>query len=420
VSPTDSDSMQVIAARWVLPLDGPPIERGFVAMAGGKILAVGPLSELPSDWPAATPLPGIVLTPGLVNAHVHLEQSCPEVIPKGLEEPFSAWLLRVVARLQQDSAPEAKLRRSLAGAKEAISTGTTCVNDVASGPESLQALRQLGLRGTVSLEVFHPAVEPVAIDHWVAQYKALQEACVGHPLIRVGLSPHSPFNVSPAAWQALLSECKPPLVHTHLAESQEETLYLQGETSGITGLHQQVLGRNFQPQAHAQSPVAYLQRWGLLNPTTVAAHAIHTDESDRLLLAQARVSVAHCPRSNMALHGCTLRAADWKDTPIPLALGTDGRLSTENLDLRAEARYAMQLHGWTAEEALQAMTSQGAKALGLWDEIGSLTPGKSADLVLWQSQENDETNPWAAVLDAQSAVTGVWVQGQAVWPQGDA
>jgi cytosine/adenosine deaminase-related metal-dependent hydrolase len=416
VRTTDLNRLHVIAAQWVLPMDAPPIEHGFVALADGKIVVVGPLSELPADWPAATARPGTVLTPGLVNAHMHLEQSFPEVIYKGADEPFSTWLLRVVARIQQESTPEDKFRRSLAGATEVLSTGTTCVNDIASGPESMQVLKQLGLRGTVSLEVFHPNVEPVVICHWVAQYNALKAASEGNLLLRVGLSPHSPFNVAPMAWQALLNECQPPLVHTHLAESEDEVRFLQGQPSDITVLHQQVLGREFQPQEQASSPVTYLHRGGLLNARTVAAHAIHTSETDRLLLAQAEVSVAHCPRSNMALHGCTLRASDWQALDIPLALGTDGRLSTENLDLRAEARYAMPLHGWTAENALHAMTVQGAKAMGLSDGIGTLTPGKFADLVLWQADNNASKTPYEAVMDESTQVAEVWIQGRLVWP----
>lgn len=419
MSQMEADSLQVMTAQWVLPVNQPPIENGFVAAAQGKIVAVGPLSELPADWPASAPQLGSIITPGFVNAHVHLEQSFPEPILKGADEPFSTWLLRVVGKISQDSEPQAKWQRCFNGSVEALSTGTTCVNDIASGPESLQVLDALGLRGVVSLEVFHPCVEPVVIAHWVAKYQELSQAYAGHGLLRVGLSPHSPYNVSPAAWQALLAECSPPLVHTHAAEFEDESRYLQGERSCVQDLHQAILGRDFVPQALADSPLSYLGKFGLLNAQTLVAHAIQTSTEDRRLLAEAGASVAHCPRSNLALHGQTLKAADWQGLDVVIALGTDGRLSTENLDLRAEARYAMELHGWSAQEALAAITIQGAKALGLEQAIGSLAPGVEADWVVWQAPVESVLSPEMLVMQPETQVSRVVIQGHTRWTKGE-
>lgn len=419
MSQLEADSLQVITAQWVLPIGKAPIEHGFVAVAQGQIVAVGGLNELPSDWPRLTPELGSILTPGLVNAHVHLEQSFPEAIYKTPDEAFTAWLLRVVQRLQANIDAQAKLERCFAGVREALSAGTTCVNDIISGPESLQALDTLGLRGAASLEVFHPGSEPVSIDHWVAKYESLQQAYAGHARLRVGLSPHSPYNVSPSAWQALLAACNPPLVHAHVAEFEDESAYTQGKPSCVQDLHQAILGRQFAAQSFAESPVAYLLQFGLLNAKTIIAHAIHASASDRQRLAEAGVSVAHCPRSNLALHGQTLRASDWQGLEVPIALGTDGRLSTENLDLRAEARCAMQQQGWTAQEALEAMTIQGAKALGLSSEIGTLTSGKAADMVLWQAPINSSNEPEAQVLLPETKVSSVMIDGEIRWAEGE-
>lgn len=419
VSQTEANHLQVIAAQWVLPVSQAPIEQGFVAYQEGRIVAVDHISALPADWLRVEPLPNTLLTPGLINAHVHLEQSFPTPIFKAPNEPFTAWLLRVIHQIQRNSTLEAKWQRCLVGAQEVLATGTTCVNDIASGPESLQVLDVLGLRGVVSLECFHPAVEPISMKHWVAQYQALQSAYENHPRLQIGLSPHSPYNVSPAAWQALLEACQPPLVHTHVAEFPDESRYLQGETACIRDLHQTVLGRSFAPQEPAKSPVEYLHRFGLLNDRTIVAHAIHTSPADRQTLAQAGTIVAHCPRSNMALHGETLRAADWIDPNIPLALGTDGRLSTENLDLRAEARYATTLHGWSAKIALEAMTLQGAKALGFAKDIGTLAPGMAADFVLWQVPPGIETSPEAQLLHPETRVQQVIIDGKVCWTTGE-
>lgn len=416
-----ADQLQIITAQWVLPIHQAPIEQGFVAIRDGKILAVGPLSELPHEWTAEAPQPGTLLTPGLINTHLHLEQSFPEPIGKASDEPFCDWLLRVVAKIQQEGDSTSKTQRCLFGAKELLATGTTCVNDIASGSESLEVLNQLGLRGYVSLEVFHPGGEPIEIGHWVSKFRSLQDALSRyrqgtHSRLQVGLSPHSLYNVSPLAWRALLAECNPSLIHTHVAEFEDESKYLNGQPSCIQTLHQRVLGRQFQPEFLAESPVVYMQQGDLLNSRTIMAHAIHTREQDRALLAQAGVSVAHCPRSNLALHGRTLKTADWQPYAIPLALGTDGRLSTENLDLRAEARCAMQLQGWTAKEALKAMTSEGARALRLSEQVGTLRPGLAADLVLWHCAEPQSLSPEAQVLLPKTQVKQVLIAGQTRWP----
>jgi cytosine/adenosine deaminase-related metal-dependent hydrolase len=219
--------------------------------------------------------------------------------------------------------------------------------------------------------------------------------------------------VSPAAWQALLDACHPTLIHTHVAEFPDEVRYLQGKPSAILELHRTVLAQTYAPQATVESPVAYLRQFNLLNHHTVAAHAIETTATDRAILAETGTTIAHCPRSNLALHGKTLTAAEWDD--IPMGLGTDGRLSTENLDLRAEARCAQQLHDWDAKHALEALTLHGAQALHLEKNIGSLEIGKQADWVLWQAAQPELGPPEAMVLDERTIVEEVWIAGGCQW-----
>jgi 5-methylthioadenosine/S-adenosylhomocysteine deaminase len=397
----------------VLPVSGAPIENGFVAWDRETIIAVGSLAELPLGCPYEPPKPGTLLTPGLINCHLHLEQSFSQPIAKAPDEPFTNWLLKVVGLLQQHACSSEKLQRCKAGVEELLSTGTTCVNDIASGIESVQALADKGLRGIVSLEVFHPSVKPLNFGPWVQRYQEFTKAFEGQSLLQAGLSPHSPYNVSPAAWQALVDACKPALVHTHLAEFADETRYLQGEPSMIQDLHQAILKQAFAPQAPACSAVEYLSEFNLLNAQTIAAHAIEADADDRALLTQAGTAIAHCPRSNLALHGKTLKAADWDG--IPKGLGTDGRLSTENLDLRAEARCAQQLHGWSDAQTLAAMTLYGAQALHLEKIVGSLDTGKQADIVLWRANAALGQSPEAQILDAGTTVEEVWIAGGRQW-----
>jgi 5-methylthioadenosine/S-adenosylhomocysteine deaminase len=408
-----SKQMRYYTAQWILPVSSEPIEWGFIAIQGSRIQAVGRYGDLPETHRIPPPQAGTLITPGLINTHVHLEQSFPEPISKAPTDSFVDWLLGVI-RTCAHNQPLSLFNRCLQGAQEVLRTGTTFVNDIASGPESVEALQKTGLRGIVSLEVFHPGFSPIQIDHWIHAYQALQAAAgEAHPLLQVSLSPHSLYNVSPQAWHALQDLLQPPLIHTHVAEFEAEMDYLAAQPSDIDKLHQQVLGKTFRPAAPMGSPIQTLMRNHLLENPTLMAHAIHLTASDRLALASLPVGIAHCPRSNLALHGQTLHWPDWQDSNIPMGLGTDGRLSTPSLDLREEARCAIRQHGWTNREALEAMTLGGAKALQMAPEIGSLEAGKRADLVLWQTGGSQAVqSPEAMLFHVETNVLEVVIDGQ--------
>jgi 5-methylthioadenosine/S-adenosylhomocysteine deaminase len=403
---------QFWTAQWVLPVSAEPIEQGFIAVVEGKITAVGKIADLPKDLGVLLAETGSLLTPGLINTHTHLEQSYPQVIGKASDESFSDWLLAVVRQNREQGLSEHKKARALLGCNELLATGTTCLNDLSSGPEALQILDEKGLRGYVSLEFFHPDTENLQIDGLVAAYRKMESE--KYSRLQLGFSPHSPYNFSPSAWKAFLEACNPPVIHAHVAESWDETLYFRNESSTIPAVHQKILGRIFHPQTVAETPVTYLAQHGLLNERTILAHAVHTTETDRKYLADAGVTVTHCPRSNMFLHGQTLRFSDWEASEVVMGLGTDGRVSTENLDLRDEARFAMQLHGWSAKQALKMMTLEGAKALRLENITGSLELGKQADFVLWQTKLNG-LSPEELLMLPSTQVQGVWTDGQQRW-----
>jgi 5-methylthioadenosine/S-adenosylhomocysteine deaminase len=436
--------VQRYVAHWVIPVSGSPIQHGVLEVCNDVITAVCPSAMSAVTELEASTIPEgktddssrFLITPGLINAHTHLEQSFPESIPCQLQssmagtasdcysasasDPFTDWLEKV-SRLLKSTGQDKSLRGSR-GVFEVLSTGTTTVNDIASGDEILKSLSQSGLRAVVSLEVFHPAACPVNTQHWITQYRQMQEtlASLNSKTLQLGLSPHSLYNVSPPAWKALVQTLQPSLVHTHLAEFEAEGYYLQGITNtGIHKLHQRLLNQSFQPAFQARTPTLFLEQSGLLNLNTnwIIAHAVETSATDRDILRAANVGVVHCPRSNVALHHKTLNWTDWVQSDIQPALGTDGRLSTATLDLREEARFAMQRHGWHARQALQAMTLDGARAMHLQASIGSLTIGKKADFVLWKmsNRVNRDTSPEEQVLDVETAVYKVFVNGQCVY-----
>ena len=414
---------ETLLASHILPVSHPPIADGFIRVENGRITAIGRIADLPDspEKQAYINNPNkTIITPGLINTHCHLEQSFGSRVEKTPDQPMSSWLRRVTERNRAHATPEDLKNRCRRGVQELISTGTTFVNDI-SGLHgiSLEVLEESGLRAVVSPEFFHPAHDPVQIDAVLALYQTLSGQYQNHPRLRVGLSPHTPFNVSPNAWRKILENDPNLLIHTHIAESLDESAWVEGKPSDIATLHRLFVQRDFPPLQPDISPVAYLAQFGLLTSETIAAHLVETNAGDREILKQSGVRIAHCPRSNMFLQNKTLRWPDWENTGIPIGLGTDGHLSTENLDLRAEARTAMALHGWSAEQALRIMTLDGARVMNLDPETGSLEPGKLDDLALWHGPGSlAGLPPEDQALSAETTLNRIMVGGHPITPAG--
>lgn len=417
---------QYFGADWICPVDQPPLADGFLAIENGRILGLGRMIELPEaiQPEVRSHASGVLITPGLVNAHTHLELSFPESIPVEPGQSMGDWL-RGVIRAANSPNPEmtpeaARLSRCQTGVAESLAAGVTCVNDISSDGASLSVLDAAGLRGTVSLEFFHPGWETLRVEPIIERYRQVAERYAEHPLLRVGLSPHSPYNVSPAAWQAVISACDPPVVHSHLAESQDEIEWLaqtrrDGLRLKLDQLHQAVLQRTFEPQWVGLTPVGYLEQFQLLESRLIMAHGVYTTEADRALMKKHGVSLAHCPRSNLFLQQQTLDWFEWRESGIAIGLGTDSRLSNHSLDLREEARESMALHGWTAETSLRHLTLEGARAMALESNIGSLSVGKAADFVIWNTASvSEEPDAASLFLAPQTALQEVYIEGQGV------
>lgn len=407
-----------VSADWVFPVAGEPLANGRVTVGEGRILRVAadPRRVVALGGAALT-----VLTPGFINTHAHLEFSgFAPVPPTG---SMADWLADVVAQTRSHEAMAlSPLDRARLGVAEAMRFGTTCVADISATGASLTALQEAGLRGVALLECFHPghAVDETRLQAIVARFRELQNLAVSDGRVAVGLSPHSPFNVSPAAWRWLLAKLgdHPVLLQTHLAESLDELHWLAGKDAhqaeaGIDELHRKLLGHTIRPEPLGLSPVGYLAHHGLFTAGLSVAHGIQVTAEEQALLASLGVGLAHCPRSNLFLHG---RTADLSTAPTDWAigLGTDSHLSTSDLDLRAEALAACEVHGWSAGRALAALTVGGAEVLGLANQVGQLTAGFSADMVLWSVPVGGEDGPEGvlAVLLREGEVRQAWVAGQ--------
>jgi cytosine/adenosine deaminase-related metal-dependent hydrolase len=363
---------KVLSADWVLPVEGDPIENGAVALEDGRIAAVGTAAELGEG----DRFDGAAILPGLVNAHTHLEYAVYAGFGDGLG--FARWISLHVERKARIGWDEFVAIARL-GAAESLASGVTTIGDCSYSGATAVACAELGLRGTVYLEVF--GSDPDAIR---AQFheKRDRAAPFVSQRVRIGVSPHAPFTVSLAGYQACAELGVP--VATHLAESPDEHDYVTGRGGAWAGYSHLLV------EPPGTTGIRLLAANGLFGPDVVAAHCVTVDAEEIGLLAHHRVGVAHCPRSNAAL-GCGVAPlAELRAAGVAVGLGTDSPASAPSLDFFEELRSAALFarardHDPTAlsgTEALELATLGSARALGLDGEIGSLVPGKRADLTV--------------------------------------
>ncbi len=370
-----------IRAQFVHPVTAPPIEDGAVLVDDrGTIAAVGPNLVVPTR-PGARQLefPDARLLPGLVNTHTHLELT--HLAGKNAEREFAAWI-RTLRALKDATTPEEFSRSAEQGVRDAWAAGVTCVADTGSTGAPLEALARLGGRGIYYQEVFSPdpaqcAASMAELDRALARLSPLASS----PL-SLGVSPHAPYTVSEPLYRAVADLARRerwPLA-MHLAESRAETELVR---DGSGAFADALRARGFAVRAQHCSPVQYLLRLGVLQRATgwLCIHGVQVDGPDIDVLRDAGVAVAHCPRSNRVHGHGTAPLAAFRRAGLPVGLGTDSVVSVGDSSLLAEATAAA-LDG---EDALRMLTIEGARALGLEREIGSLEVGKQADLAVFPS-----------------------------------
>jgi cytosine/adenosine deaminase-related metal-dependent hydrolase len=405
--------VRVLSADWVVPVEGPPIRDGAVVIEDGAIVAVGAAAELG----AGERYRDAVILPGFVNAHSHLEYAVYGGFGDGLS--FGPWIALHVERKQRiDLADMEAIARF--GALECLRSGITTVGDCSFSGAAATACADIGLRAIVYLEVF--GTDESALE---SRFEPARERIAGAltDTVRLGISPHAPYTCTLNLYRAC-AELRLPIA-THLAESEAETEFLRTGT----GSWQDFADLLVPPPG--TTGIRALAGAGLLGPHLLAAHCVQADEEEIELLAGNDVAVAHCPRSN-ALLGCgiaplsALRAAG-----IRVCIATDSPASTPSFDMFDEMRAAIagararehRPDALSAAEALELATLGGARALG-WDaELGSITPGKSADLTVLSLAETPFI-PWedpvtAAVLGGSPQhVIATLVSGETRYEKG--
>jgi cytosine/adenosine deaminase-related metal-dependent hydrolase len=366
---------EILSADWVLPVGGPPIRDGAVAIADGRIAAVAPAADL--GW--GTRYEEAAIVPGFVNAHSHLEYAAYAGFGDGLH--FVPWILEHIERKDRIGWDET-LAIARLGAAECINAGVTTVGDASHRGAAARACDELGLRAIVYLEVFGQTPEDA-----LARFETTRERAgdAFSERVRLGVSPHTPFNISTEIYAAC-TELGLPMA-THFSESEAEVEWL---TSG-TGMLAQFAEAGFiLVPPTGTTGIRRLADAGLLGPHLTAAHCVQVDEDDIALLASHDVAVAHCPRSN-ALLGCGIAPlSELREAGVRVGLGTDSPNSAMSFDMFDEMRAAVmgararerRSDVLSAADALALATFGSAQALGLEEEIGSLAPGKRADLAV--------------------------------------
>ncbi len=399
-------------ARHVWPVCAPPLKDAGVLVDGGRIVALGPRRELPRLREAERrDLGDVAVLPGCVNAHAHLELSwLRERRPPGGD--YWTWIRGVVEAREQEDPMQAR-RAAEQALAEAASRGTVALGDVGHASWCAEVLARGPLRGVLFYELlgFPSARAEAILAEAVAQLDVLDRAA--GPRFRVALSPHAPHTTSPALLKALAGRARAagaPL-SIHVAESRLEVEFLQ---QGHEGYARWLEARGAWDASWTpphQSPVEYLDRLQVLFERTLAVHAVQLGQGDMQRLQARGVTVVTCPRSNAYLGVGTAPVPQLLRAGVPVALGTDSLASVENLDPFAEIAALLRTHpGLSPAAALRMATLNGARALGLTRDLGTIEAGKLAELIAIPCPATRD--PWEVLREPPAQV---WRLEEAPW-----
>lgn len=402
--------MRILSAEYVLPVSSPPIKNGSVAIEDDRIAAVGDTKEITERFPDAanTSFPSAAILPGLVNCHSHLEVTALRGALDDVEHDFRSWLLKL-NDLRRGMTDGDILNSALLGAKEGAAAGVTCFGDIGRfGSAGMTALKQVGLRGIVFQETeFSPDSRTATDDLKALAERFDQLAAEATPLVRVGISPHSPYTVSSSLFESIaqFSIMNGVPLTIHAAESRSEMELLIEGTGFFTEVYEKFGVEWNSPHC---TPIEYLERLGVLAARPLLAHCVHASESDLDRIGAYGARIAHCPRSNAKFGHGTAPLARFLEKGIRVGLGSDSVASSNSCDMIEESRTAAYFsrnldpeNGFlSAADAIELATVGGAAALGLEDRVGTLDAGKQADIAVI-SLENDAQMP---VHDVEAAI----------------
>ncbi|MCW9031059.1 MAG: TRZ/ATZ family hydrolase [Gammaproteobacteria bacterium] len=401
----------IIHATWIAPVE--PVDtlhhHYSIAIHDGRIQDLLPKQDIIDKYLADVEitLDNHLLIPGLINTHTH----SPMSLMRGLADdlPLMDWLNNHIwPTEQQHVSAEFVLDGSLLACAEMIKSGTTCFNDMYFFPEiTARAVEQAGMRAKLGLILIDfPSAWASDADEYLAKGIELHDKLRSNSLISTAFAPHAPYTVSDAPLKRITTyaeELDIP-VHIHLHETADEVEQAVSESG--------------------QRPIARLNELGLLSPRLLAVHMTQLNDDEIALIAETGAHVLHCPESNLKLASGFCPTFKLQQAGINISLGTDGAASNNDLDMISEMHTAALLakavannaSALPAEDILRMATINGAIALGLDSEIGSLEVGKSADITAVDLGGIENQPVYCPVSQliysaGRENVTNVWVAG---------
>jgi cytosine/adenosine deaminase-related metal-dependent hydrolase len=398
-----------LKARYLFPLSAPPLENGVLTLRDGKVVSV---DRAAADACEIEDLGNVAILPGFVNAHTHLELSDVPRPLGALGMIFPEWIRHVVEfRRGRTDDPRAAVRLGL---QESLRAGTTTIGDIVQPGWPEEEFEQSPLGATAFLEAIGLAPERVAAKLAEAREHLAARSC-GRPW-RAGLSPHAPYSVRPLLFASLVSlaaEAQAPIAF-HLAESREELQLLASGDGPFRELFES-LGV-WLPAAipRGTKPLDYLRQLADARVRSLVIHGNYLDDEELALAARARetMSVVYCPRTHAYFGHARHPLPRLLAAGANVAIGTDSRASNPDLSVFEELRFvARQFPELPLAAVLELGTLRGAEALGLTDSVGSLSPGKLANLAIVRLPDREARDPHELLFDSQASVEKTYCLG---------
>jgi cytosine/adenosine deaminase-related metal-dependent hydrolase len=373
--------MTAFRAAWVLPIDRPPIRNGIVEVRGGEVVAIREQGVASGD-PDVHDLGSVAVLPGLINAHTHLELSWL----RGRVPPanrFTDWVTQLVAlRRGPGPGPTAEVTSAVREAiTELRAAGTVAVGDITNTLAAVQPMAEAGLRGLV----FHELLGFAERDGRLVASTRDQRAAAAEHGLPISLAPHAPYSTSPELFRAIRAEVDASTIRrlsVHLGESPEEVELLARGSGPWRSMLQAIGVWRDDWEVPQCDPVAYLDRHGVLDAGTLVVHGVQFDDAALGRLRELGATVVTCPRSNRWVGVGYPPIERFYRSGVPVAVGTDSLASVEDLNLFSELKTMRWLApSVPARQLLESATLTGARALGLDHELGSISPGKRAELI---------------------------------------
>ncbi|MCH8851978.1 MAG: amidohydrolase family protein [Planctomycetes bacterium] len=405
----------ILTAKWILPITQPPIEDGAIAVRDGRIEGLGPCREFVNA--DVEDLGDCVIMPGLVNAHTHLELSH---LRRMIDPPgdLVEWLLWIVAKqhdLGHDPLRERTETSVRAGVEESLAAGVTTIGDISRLCALTRPLLRNGPLRVVSFgEVLGIGTGRHRVDE---RLRAAGDRQYDSDFLITALSPHAPYSIEDDGIERVIRHAREHDMRTciHLAESVEEIQFLETGQGRFRELLEQIGVWDDLIPVPGHTPVRWMYELGALGPECVIAHGNYVDADEIDLLCATGTSVAYCPRTHSYFGHQHHPVLELMGGGVNVCVGTDSLASNPSLSVLEELVHIRGAHAELPPDVILAMgTINGARALGLAHEIGSLEPGKQADFAVFRCADDLASHPEQTLLSSETTLDRLYIAGERI------